>query len=299
MKKIEELSGGRVRIRPHGHIVRRPLQSAGGRVDHEPAAAEEDGRRRSYVTTALGGGSSSGGRPPRAARRPRQNDAVIRRCRGLTNGETKRFFKVFRAWQEEEEQEWLKEMARQGWILKRTRPPFYTFERGEPADVELAGFQIDARYRFRRVSTAVQRRRLGACGPLGLVDLLPPAGRKRDGPRPLHRQPVPGGAVQEADVSHAPGHCAADRLDGAYAQAGRSACAGLGPPAARALAACHPPGHLRRRRLHRLVRKLDAGPKEKGLQPVRGMLTRICGSSPSSQTMAIRSAMHVHSNEWR
>lgn len=58
----------------------------------------------------------------------------------MTNGETKRFFKVFWAWQEEEEQEWLKEMARQGWILKRTRPPFYTFERGEPADVE---FRLD------------------------------------------------------------------------------------------------------------------------------------------------------------
>lgn len=52
MKKIEELSGGRVRIGPGTLYGALSNLLEAGLI--EPAAAEEDGRRRSYVTTALG-----------------------------------------------------------------------------------------------------------------------------------------------------------------------------------------------------------------------------------------------------
>jgi hypothetical protein len=42
-------------------------------------------------------------------------------------------FKWFWAWQDHKEEEWLRNMAQQGWHLKTlTLPAFYTFTRGEP-----------------------------------------------------------------------------------------------------------------------------------------------------------------------
>ncbi|GAB4481619.1 MAG: DUF2812 domain-containing protein [Anaerolineae bacterium] len=50
--------------------------------------------------------------------------------------ETMTKFKVFWAWQDEQEEVWLREMANQGWHLSSVRlPGIYRFRRGEPRDV--------------------------------------------------------------------------------------------------------------------------------------------------------------------
>jgi hypothetical protein len=50
--------------------------------------------------------------------------------------ETKRVFKWFWAWNDEQEEAWLTEMARQGWHLREPGVfGFYCFERGAPRNV--------------------------------------------------------------------------------------------------------------------------------------------------------------------
>jgi hypothetical protein len=50
--------------------------------------------------------------------------------------ETKRIFRWFWAWNDEQEEAWLTEMARQGWHLREPGVfGFYTFERGAPRNV--------------------------------------------------------------------------------------------------------------------------------------------------------------------
>jgi hypothetical protein len=54
---------------------------------------------------------------------------------------TFRKFKLFFAWQDDKEEDWLREMARNGWHLSALRlPGFYTFTQGEPQDVV---YQLD------------------------------------------------------------------------------------------------------------------------------------------------------------
>ena len=49
---------------------------------------------------------------------------------------TLRKFKLFFAWQDDKEEDWLREMARKGWHLSSWGlPGFYNFIRGEPQDV--------------------------------------------------------------------------------------------------------------------------------------------------------------------
>jgi hypothetical protein len=49
---------------------------------------------------------------------------------------TMRKFRIFMAWQDEEEELWLRDMARAGWHLTSVQlPGIYTFERGEPQDM--------------------------------------------------------------------------------------------------------------------------------------------------------------------
>ncbi len=47
-------------------------------------------------------------------------------------GVTRRVFKVFWAWQDREEEQWLEQMALAGWSLARVSGISYTFERSEP-----------------------------------------------------------------------------------------------------------------------------------------------------------------------
>lgn len=49
---------------------------------------------------------------------------------------TFRKFKLFFAWQDDKEEDWLREMARKGWHLSSFGlPGFYNFTRGEPQDM--------------------------------------------------------------------------------------------------------------------------------------------------------------------
>ncbi len=49
--------------------------------------------------------------------------------------EVKRFFKLFWAWEDEREEAWLTEMARQGWHLVQPGLGFYPFVQGEPRNM--------------------------------------------------------------------------------------------------------------------------------------------------------------------
>lgn len=52
------------------------------------------------------------------------------------NESTMKKFKVFWAWQDEQEEAWLREMSLQGWHLRELNfPTVYTFERGAPQDL--------------------------------------------------------------------------------------------------------------------------------------------------------------------
>lgn len=52
------------------------------------------------------------------------------------NETTMKKFKVFWAWQDEQEEAWLREMSLQGWQLRALPfPTLYTFERGAPQDL--------------------------------------------------------------------------------------------------------------------------------------------------------------------
>ncbi|HZW02351.1 MAG TPA: DUF2812 domain-containing protein [Anaerolineaceae bacterium] len=51
------------------------------------------------------------------------------------NKDTKTIFKVFTAWQDDREEVWLRDMARQGWHLVKPGVGKYVFRRGEPQDV--------------------------------------------------------------------------------------------------------------------------------------------------------------------
>ena len=46
-------------------------------------------------------------------------------------GYTRKVFKIFWAWQDEEEEKWLDEQSRAGWHLREVIPFSYTFTRGE------------------------------------------------------------------------------------------------------------------------------------------------------------------------
>jgi hypothetical protein len=48
---------------------------------------------------------------------------------------TKTVFKLFGAWNDRREENWLKEMASKGWHLESAAVVFYKFRRGEPADM--------------------------------------------------------------------------------------------------------------------------------------------------------------------
>lgn len=48
---------------------------------------------------------------------------------------TKRVVRIFTAWNDQKEEEWLSRMAREGFHLQRFFFPVYTFTKGEPADV--------------------------------------------------------------------------------------------------------------------------------------------------------------------
>ena len=52
-----------------------------------------------------------------------------------TERETKVRWRLFWAWDDEKEEAWLREMARQGWHLRRPALLRYVFDRGEPADI--------------------------------------------------------------------------------------------------------------------------------------------------------------------
>lgn len=47
-------------------------------------------------------------------------------------GYTRKVFKIFWAWQDEEEEKWLEEQSRAGWHIKEAIPFSYTFDRGDP-----------------------------------------------------------------------------------------------------------------------------------------------------------------------
>jgi hypothetical protein len=64
------------------------------------------------------------------------------------NGETKRVFRLFWAWQDDEEGRWLSQMARQGWHLIKGGI-LYTFRQGEPKQV-LYRLDFRARYELNR-----------------------------------------------------------------------------------------------------------------------------------------------------
>lgn len=48
---------------------------------------------------------------------------------------TKTIFKLFWVWQETKEIEWLREMSKKGWYLKKISIFFYTFQNAEPQDI--------------------------------------------------------------------------------------------------------------------------------------------------------------------
>ncbi len=48
--------------------------------------------------------------------------------------EEKNVFKVYWAWQDEQEENWLCEMSKNGWHLKSVSPFVYTFHKGEPGE---------------------------------------------------------------------------------------------------------------------------------------------------------------------
>jgi hypothetical protein len=52
----------------------------------------------------------------------------------MSQANTKWVFKVYWAWQEAAEAEWLSSMSAKGWHLRKTAPTLYQFEQGEPAD---------------------------------------------------------------------------------------------------------------------------------------------------------------------
>ncbi len=56
--------------------------------------------------------------------------------------ETKTFWRLFFAWQDEKEERWLSEMARNGWHMKHYMLIGYEMERGEPAEV---AYRLDYR----------------------------------------------------------------------------------------------------------------------------------------------------------
>ena len=58
-----------------------------------------------------------------------------------------RKFKWFWAWQDEAEEDWLREMSQQGWHLSSVGiPTVYDFESGEPADIV---YRLDYRSYFK------------------------------------------------------------------------------------------------------------------------------------------------------
>ncbi|MBN1260564.1 MAG: DUF2812 domain-containing protein [Anaerolineae bacterium] len=63
------------------------------------------------------------------------------------NETTKRVFKWFWAWNDDKEEAWLREMAQQGWHLKKVGAfGAYTFEQGEPRNVTYRlDFQSDGK----------------------------------------------------------------------------------------------------------------------------------------------------------
>ena len=60
--------------------------------------------------------------------------------------ETKQFWRVFFAWQDEREERWLSEMARKGWHMRHYNLLGYAMERGEPAEV---AYRLDYRVALR------------------------------------------------------------------------------------------------------------------------------------------------------
>src|SRR4030065_2199891 len=54
----------------------------------------------------------------------------------------KTVIRLYWAWNDNREERWLNRMAREGWHLTAPRGVFYTFEKGEPADIVYRlGFQ--------------------------------------------------------------------------------------------------------------------------------------------------------------
>lgn len=51
------------------------------------------------------------------------------------NAQTKTFYKIFPVWQDDREEEWLRQQARQGWHLVRPGIGSYLFQRGQPQDI--------------------------------------------------------------------------------------------------------------------------------------------------------------------
>lgn len=47
---------------------------------------------------------------------------------------TKKVFKMIPAWKDDQEEKWLTEMGKQGWLFKKYAFPLYTFERTEPKE---------------------------------------------------------------------------------------------------------------------------------------------------------------------
>ena len=60
------------------------------------------------------------------------------------NRETRRVFRLFWAWQDDQEGRWLAQMARQGWHLAKSGI-LYTFRHGEPGEVL---YRLDFRARY-------------------------------------------------------------------------------------------------------------------------------------------------------
>lgn len=52
-----------------------------------------------------------------------------------TDRSTRVAWRLFWAWEDDKEERWLREMARQGWHLRRAALVRFEFDRGEPADV--------------------------------------------------------------------------------------------------------------------------------------------------------------------
>lgn len=53
----------------------------------------------------------------------------------MSEKEIKTVFRVHWAWNDDKEERWLENMARQGWHLERSRGLYYRFEKGEPAEM--------------------------------------------------------------------------------------------------------------------------------------------------------------------